>query len=141
MNWLREYTIQVVFVAIQAVVIVYGVLAVSTMLKVAGYPEDSGFSLEIRFVRHAGFLLFFIPGAWVWLTIWYENEGWNYPAAFSILSGAGVAACLFLYLNFMAMNAHRMRDYSNRAESCFPALPESFAGQGGNNENELIASC
>ncbi|MCG8602248.1 MAG: hypothetical protein MI807_19035 [Verrucomicrobiales bacterium] len=94
---MREHTTQVFFIAIQAVVTVCGVLAVSTMPKVAGYPEDSGFSLEIRYVRHSGFLVFFIPGVWVWLTIWYENEGWNYPAAFSILSGAAVAAGLLLY--------------------------------------------
>ena len=126
MGWLREYTLQVVFVAMQSVVIVYGVLAVATMLKMAGYPEDQNFSREILFIRHAGILFFFIPAAWVWLTIWYEGSDHMFSTVFTVGSGILVSVALFLYLNLMAMKAHRMRDYSFDGHNSVPQTGKVF---------------
>ncbi len=85
--WLREYTIQTVFVALQATVIIYGILITATLMKTNGYPEWQGVFWISKFVRHAGLMFFLVPAGWVWLTIWYDRTDRRYPQIFSVVTG------------------------------------------------------
>jgi hypothetical protein len=89
----------VVFVAVQAVVIVHGVISVGVFIKISGYPEFDNFRSGVMFVRHAGFLMLLVPAAWVWLTVWYEGTSQSGPKVLTI--STGVLVVLYLVLFFV----------------------------------------
>lgn len=88
-----------VFVAVQAVVIVHGVISVGVFIKISGYPEFDNFRSGVMFVRHAGFLMLLVPAAWVWLTVWYEGTSQSGPKVLTI--STGVLVVLYLVLFFV----------------------------------------
>lgn len=86
------------FVAIQATIIVYGILVTGTLLKGAGYPEIDNFFWFSKIVRHAGLLFFVIPAGWVWLTYYYDQSDRLHPTIFTL--GTGVAVIVLLWWLF-----------------------------------------
>jgi len=127
-SWFREYTIQSIFVALQATVIVYGILLTGTLLKINGYPEFENFAWHSRFVRHAGLILLLIPAGWVWLTIWYDRADRNYPLAFTVLTGVAVLFFLYRFLSVSAAATHR-KTYSVFDDSYYQSPPIAQAEQ------------
>jgi hypothetical protein len=89
----------VVFVPIQGVVIVHGVISVGVFMKISGYPEFDKSRSGVMFMRHAGFLILLVPAAWVWLTVWYEGTSQSGPKVPTI--STGVLVVLYLVLFFV----------------------------------------
>src|SRR6056297_3436310 len=106
-SWIRDYTLQTVFVALQATVIVYGILITATLLKGNGYPEYDNFFWFSKFVRHAGFLFLVVPAGWVWLTYWYDQSDRIYPLAFTVASGIGFLIILYMIFASSASGTYR----------------------------------
>ncbi|MEC5125932.1 hypothetical protein VSU19_04185 [Verrucomicrobiales bacterium BCK34] len=106
-SWIRDYTVQSIFVAIQATIIIYGIMVTGTLLKVNGYPEFDQFAWYSLFVRHAGFLILIIPGFWVWLTIWYDLSNRISPEAFTIVTGIVLMFLLYQFFSLSAAGADR----------------------------------
>ena len=94
-GYIREYTVQTVFVAIQATIIVYGILVTATLLKGSGYPEYDHFFWFSKFVRHAGIAFFLMPAGWVFLTFWYEQSDRLHPTIFTLATGFGLIVLLW----------------------------------------------
>ncbi len=106
-SWIRDYTIQTIFVALQSTVIVYGILITATLLKGNGYPEYENFFWFSKFVRHAGFLFLLVPAGWVWLTCWYDQSSRNYPLAFTVATGIGLLFILYQIFAASAAGTYR----------------------------------
>jgi hypothetical protein len=87
------------FVAVDSVVIVYGVISFGVFMRVSGYPEFDNFRSEVILVRHAGFLILLVPAAWVWLTVCYESTSQSGPKVLTI--STGVLVVLYLVLFFV----------------------------------------
>lgn len=87
------------FVAVDSVVIVYGVISFCVFMRVSGHPEFDNFRSEVILVRHAGFLILLVPAAWVWLTVWYEGTSQSGPKVLTI--STGVLVVLYLVLFFV----------------------------------------
>ena len=94
-GFIRDNTVQTVFVAIQATIITYGIIVTATLLKGAGYPETENFFWFSKFVRHAGLLFFLIPAGWVWLTFYYDQSDRLHPTLFTVGTGFAVVALLW----------------------------------------------
>lgn len=87
------------FVAVDSVVIVYGVISFGVFMRVSGNPEFDNFRSEVILVRHAGFLILLVPAAWVWLTVCYESTSQSGPKVLTI--STGVLVVLYLVLFFV----------------------------------------
>lgn len=106
-GFVRDHTVQTVFVAIQATIIIYGILVTGTLLKGNGYPEYDHFFWFSKFVRHAGLLFFLAPAAWVWLTIWYDESNRLHSTTFTIATGFGMIAILWWLFSISAAGTDR----------------------------------
>jgi hypothetical protein len=87
------------FVAVDSVVIVYGVVSFGVFMRVSGYREFDNFRSEVILVRHAGFLILLVRAAWVWLTVCYESTSQSGPKVLTI--STGVLVVLYLVLFFV----------------------------------------
>jgi|GEM_PF-885501 len=123
-SWIRDYTIQTVFVALQATIIIYGILATATLLKGNGYPEYDTFSSLSKFVRHAGIVLFLVPAAWVWLTYWYEQSDRNYPTAFTVATGIAVIVLLSFMFSRSIAGTARKTFIHDMSASCYVPISQ-----------------
>ncbi|WP_035607136.1 hypothetical protein [Haloferula sp. BvORR071] len=92
----REYAMQSIFAAAQAMVIVAGSLMTAAVLQTHGYPDAKA---EWRwlpvFVREWGLALMLVPAAWVLTTLWLERhrDAW-FTKRWTILSGSLLLAGL-----------------------------------------------
>jgi len=95
MNRIGEYKTQSVLAAMQALVIVYGILSTAAILKASGYPDGVNewrpFSV---FVRQYGLVFMIVPALWVWTTIQLEIRAANFSRAGSLVSGVLVLIIL-----------------------------------------------
>lgn len=106
-GYIREHTVQTVFVAIHATIIVYGILVTATLLKGSGYPEYDHFFWFSKFVRHAGIAFFLLPAGWVFLTFWYEQSDRLHPTIFTLATGFGLIVLLWWLFSVSAAGTYR----------------------------------
>lgn len=107
-NAIRDYTLQTVFVTLQATVIVYGIATTATCLKASGYPEDDRFGFLPLFVRHAGLLFFLIPALWAWGTVVYDRSSRRFPTEFTLATGVLVIFLLWWLFSKSAAGSIRL---------------------------------
>ena len=92
---IRDYTIQTVFVALHATVIVYGIAVTATCMKASGYPEWDKFHYLPKLVRHAGLIFFLFPAVWAWGTVAYDRSSRRFPTEFTVATGLLVLLLLW----------------------------------------------
>jgi hypothetical protein len=104
---IREHKLQVVFVAIQATVVVYGVLWTAVILKANGYSEFPEFYPWLpRLVRHKGLIFLAVPALWCWWTVRYEEVGRKYANLVTFFSGFVILFLLWLVFSASAAEAN-----------------------------------
>lgn len=93
----RDYAMQSIFAAAQAVVIVAGALLTAATPRMRG-GGSGGHWLPV-FVRDWGVLLLLIPAAWVIVTLWLERHrsDW-FTKRWTILSGVLLLVALVLLM-------------------------------------------
>ena len=102
MNHLREHSIQSVFVALDAALIIGGSLMTAALMKARGFPDPDQFWHPFAlFVRGWGFFLILIPALWVGGSLWLErNPRFDFTSRWTIVTGilvfAGLAWLMFV---------------------------------------------
>ena len=82
---------------LQAVVIIYGVLATGVTMKAVGYPEGQHFSDQVMFIRKVGLVFLLIPALWAWGTLKVEFGSTRDFRIWSFLTGVILLALLWWY--------------------------------------------
>ena len=105
MDTLREYATQSILGAMQAVVVLYGILATATMMKVHGYQDAAVIWQDgSLFVRRFGLVLFAIPILWVSTTIYMEKYDPVFSKSYTLITGMSILAMLVFHLGQTAGN-------------------------------------
>lgn len=105
MDTLREYAIQSILGAMQAVVVLYGILATCASMKIYGYPDPAVIWQDHSlFVRRFGLILFAIPILWVSATIYWERNDHAFSKYCSLATGIGLLIVLVIYFSQTAGN-------------------------------------
>ena len=104
---IAQHRVQSVIAAFQCTTIVFGTIAVATMLKAAGYPDsrDTWPQMPV-FIRDWGLIFLFIPLGWVVFTIWLEHKKeYECSRVFVMISGLIVLGLLFFFFLGQAARA------------------------------------
>ena len=105
MDNLREYKVQSVLGLMQTVVIIYGILATATIMKVYGYPDAAVMWQDgSLFVRRFGLVLLALPILWVSATIYWEQFDQIFSKACTLITGIALLVALVMLFSQTAGN-------------------------------------
>lgn len=100
MDTLREYALQSILGLMQSVVVLYGILATATMMKVYGYPDaPMMWRDDSLFVRRFGLVLFAVPILWVSATIFMERYDLTFSKRYTLITGVALLVWLVFYFS------------------------------------------